>query len=156
MNLFNWRFKRNNDKTLFRIGVVGYCPPSIFDEHKALVYIKRAYDKIERKHPHIPKTVVSGLTNVGVLKLAYEEAKRRGWKTAGVACRKVLDYKNDWFPVDEKPIIVGSSWGDESETFINNTDVIVRVGGGPQSLEECRLAKKQGKKVYNYDLKKLN
>ena len=110
-----------------RIGVVGYCPPSRFDKAEAMRMIKDAYDKIGLQNPDAPKKVVSGLTNVGVLALAYKEAIVRGWKTAGIACSKANEY--ECFPVDEK-VIVGNEWGEESQTFLNSIDVLVRVGGG--------------------------
>lgn len=139
-----------------RIGVVGYCPPSRFDEGKALGYLRYAFDNIQSKYPKRPKVVVSGLTNVGVLKLAYEEAKRRRWKTAGVACKKAYEFKNNWFPVDENPIIVGEEWGEESPTFLETIDMIVRVGGGKQSRRECAETKSMDKEVYEYELELIS
>jgi len=138
-----------------RLGVVGYCPPTIFDENQALKFLVDAYNKVENDFPDHKITVVSGLTNVGVLKLAYEEAKRREWKTAGVACKKAYDYKDNWFPVDEPPVIVGDNWGDESQTFINSIDALVRIGTGPQSLREAAMIRKKGKPTYEYDLPQL-
>jgi len=101
-----------------------------------------------------------------VLKLAYEEAKQRGWKTAGVACQKVHEYRESWFQVDEDPVIVGEEWGDESETFVHGTkvrghlhenglDAIIRVGLGPQSLRQAEEVRKVGKSTYEYNLPKL-
>ncbi len=139
-----------------RIGVVGYCPPSRFDEGKALGYLREAFDHIQSKYPKRQKIVVSGLTNVGVLKLAYEEAKRRGWKTAGVACKKAYEFKDNWFPVDESPLIVGDEWGEESHTFLGTIDMIVRVGGGKQSHRECTETKGMDKDVYEFDLPLLS
>lgn len=138
-----------------RLGVVGYCPPTRFDEHKALEYIRDGYDKaiIDFKGRSI--IVVSGLTNVGILKLAYQEAKSRSWKTAGIACKKALELRSLWFPVDEPPIIIGENWGEESQTFINSIDALVRIGLGAQSLKEAEMARNQGKKTYEYDLPKI-
>lgn len=139
----------------FRLGVVGYCPPTKFDEVKALEYLKDAYNKVSSDFPDKKIIVVSGLTNIGVLKLAYEEAKRRGWKTAGIACKKVYDFKDNWFPIDEHPIIIGDNWGDESKTFVESIDALVRIGVGPQSLIEAAEVKTRGKPTYEYDLPKL-
>jgi hypothetical protein len=139
-----------------RLGVAGYCPPSKFDEQKALDYIKEAYDKVEKDFPNYQITVVSGLTNVGVLKLAYEEAKRRGWKTGAVTSKKALEqYADNLFPIDEEPVIIGKNWGDESPTFVNSIDAMVRIGLGPQSLREAKQIKEAGKPAYEYDLPKL-
>jgi hypothetical protein len=135
-----------------RIGVVGYCPPTKFDEKKALDLIRTAYDVISEDFPSYKKTIVSGVTNLGVLKIAYEEGRRRGWKTAGVACRKAFDFRDNWFPLDEEPIIIGNNWGDESETFLKSIDILVRVGGGNQSLDETKRTKILGKRTYEFEL----
>src|SRR3989338_8138687 len=120
---------------ILRLGVVGYCPPTKFDERKALKLLQEAYNQVAKDFPTYEIIVVSGLTNVGTIKLAYEEAKRKGWKTAGVACKKAFNYKN-LFQTDEKPVIVGENWGDESESFVNSIDALIRIGGGSQSLQE--------------------
>ena len=139
-----------------RIGVVGYCPPTKFDEDEALRMLREAYDKLDAQHKDKSKTVVSGLTNVGVLKLAYEEAKNRGWKTAGVACKQVYGFRDKWFPVDEQPIIVGQNWGDESPMFLESIDVLVRVGCEDQSMKEADEMKARGNQVIEYDLPSIN
>lgn len=135
-----------------RIGVVGYCPPSKFDKAEAMRMIRSAYDKIGMQNPNMPKTIVSGLTNAGVPALAYKEAAARGWRTAGIACEKASEYK--CFPVDEK-IIAGNDWGDESQTFLNSIDVLIRVGIGKQSIRETEGMKAKGKPVFEYDLPAL-
>jgi hypothetical protein len=84
--------------------------------------------------------------------IAYEEATRRGWKTVGVACSQALDY--DCFPVHEA-VIVGRSWGDESEVFLERIDLVIRIGGGNQSRQEVDLAKLQGKRVIEFELPAL-
>ena len=111
--------------------------------------LKDAYDRIDREHQNKSKTVVSGLTNLGVPALAYNEAKIRGWRTVGIACSKAEEY--DCFAVDER-IIVGDEWGQESETFLNNIDVLVRVGGGNQAKRETGDFRKLEKQVMEYDL----
>jgi hypothetical protein len=127
-----------------RVGVVGFSNPN-FDRHKAAEYLAGAFSSIQGK-----ALVVSGLTDLGIPALAYRVAKNFSFKTAGIACKKAEDY--DLYPVDVPPIIVGDNWGDESKTFLDSIDMLVRVGGGKQSLEECNEAKKQGIKVVEYDL----
>jgi len=134
------------------LGVVGYCPPTKFDEGKALAYIKDSYNRAQADFPDLDVTAVSGLTNVGVIKLAYEEAKRRGWRTWGIACEKANEFKDNWFPVDDRPVLTGDNWGDESIYFINSIDALVRIGGGPQSHRETAMMTKMGKQVYEYEL----
>ena len=137
-----------------RLGVVGYCPPTKFDEKKAIEYLCDAFDRVISDFPNHEVTMVAGVTNVGVLKLAYIEAKRRGWRTAGVGCKKAYDF--EWFPTDEEPIIIGENWGDESPTFLNSIDALVRIGIGEQSLDEAAQIMEKGKKTYEYDLPRLN
>ncbi len=141
--------KGGGKKNKLRIGVVGYCPPTKFDEKEARRMIIDAYNKIEAQYPTILKVVISGLTNVGVLKIAYEEAIKRNWKTVGIACNKAMEH--ELFPVDEK-IIAGDNWGDESPTFLSNIDIIVRIGVGKQSIVETEEAKKFGKLAFEYNL----
>ncbi len=136
---------KNNE---LRIGVTGYSAQK-FDVNEALRLLKDAYDRIDREHQNKSKTVVSGLTNLGVPALAYNEAKIRGWRTVGIACSKAEEY--DCFAVDER-IIVGDEWGQESETFLNNIDVLVRVGGGNQAKRETGDFRKLEKQVMEYDL----
>lgn len=140
-------------KAELRIGVVGYCPPTKFDEVEARHMIVEAYDQIEKLYPDTSKAVVSGLTNVGVLKIAYQEAQKRKWRTVGIACAKVTEH--ELFPVDEK-IIVGENWGDESSAFLSAIDLIIRIGTGKQSITETEETKRRGKRVLEYDLPALN
>ena len=137
---------------VFRIGVVGYCPPTQFDGKEAHRMICEAFDKIASEHPDEDLAVVSGLTNVGVLGIAYTEAASRNWKTVGVACERALEH--ELFPVDEK-VIVGKEWGDESETFLQRVDCMIRIGTGPQSIRETKAVEGDGKPTYEYDLPTL-
>lgn len=137
-----------------RLGVVGYCPPTRFDEKKALEYLCDAFDKVTLDFPNYEVTMVAGITNVGILSLAYPEAKKRSWKTAGVGCKKAYDF--EWFPTDEEPIIIGENWGDESQAFVNSIDALVRMGLGKQSLDEAAQVRAKGKKTYEYDLPRFD
>lgn len=112
--------------------------------------IREAYDNAASICPsgNTP-TVVSGLTNVGVLKIAYEEARSRGWNTVGIACKRAEEH--ELFPVDEK-IIVGENWGDESPSFLEDLDCMVRIGTGKQSIRETDELKARGKPAFEYDL----
>ncbi|MBB3123283.1 hypothetical protein FHS04_000780 [Mesoflavibacter sabulilitoris] len=139
-------------KSKLLIGVVGYCPPTKFDIHLANKMINEAYDIIEKKFPETPKMVVSGLTNVGVLKIAYEQAILRKWSTKGVACSLANNYP--LFPVDEQ-IIIGDNWGDESEEFLLNLDCMIRIGMGDQSIRECNIIREKGLPTFEYNLPAL-
>jgi len=135
---------------MINIGVVGYSGGK-FDETIAKALMAIAFDIVEENHPDKEYMVVSGLTDLGIPSIAYNMAKKRKWKTMGIACSQAKDY--DCFPVDEE-IIEGDEWGDESKTFLSKLDVFVRIGGGKQSLEETESAKKSEKikAVYEYDL----
>ena len=123
--------------TDIKIGVVGYSMQK-FDKEKAIKYLKQVFDLIEKQHPDGRKTVVSGLIDLGIPALAYREAVKRNWKVEGIACSKALDYV--WFPVSDV-IIKGDNWGDESEMFLNSISILVRIGGGEQSMRETEMAK---------------
>lgn len=135
--------------TNLKIGVVGYSAQR-FDETEACQALDRLFDQASDGRRDV--TVVSGLTDLGIPALAYRIAAQRGWRTSGIACSKATDY--DCFPVNEKKI-VGTNWGDESETFLRECDVIVRVGGGEQSFAEAAQFKARGGVVYEFDLAAL-
>lgn len=135
-----------------KVGVVGYCPPTLFDENKALEVIQDAYDQITEQFGDHKIVIVSGLTNVGVLKIAYKEATKRSWRTVGIACERAQEH--ELYPVDEK-LIVGKNWGDESSAFIESLQAIIRVGVGKQSLKETEHVKSKGLLAFEYDLPML-
>ena len=130
------------------IGVVGFSDQK-FDEEVAKEKISKAFDMLEIVFATKQFVIISGLTNLGIPKLAYEEAVKRDWKTVGIACSQANDY--ELFPVDETKI-VGDEWGDESETFLNSIEVLLRFGGGDQSLEEVKQAKEMDIAVYEYSI----
>jgi len=134
------------------VGVVGYCPPTRFDEAKAAEMIRDAYGKVAAQWPDGEIAVVSGMTDVGVLKIAYDEAARRGWMTIGVACSRAREHK--LFPVDRE-IWAGSEWGDESPTFVEVIDAIIRIGEGKQSMAETALVKAKGLPAFEYELPRM-
>lgn len=133
------------------IGLVGYCPPTKFDEDEAKRLIEEALDRIVKDHPGVQEyTLVSGLTDVGVLAIGYRAAKERGWMTVGIACSEA--YKHDWFDEIDEHMIVKGSWGVETETFLSECDVLLRIGGGKQSRDEAKLFASRGGIVYAHEL----
>jgi hypothetical protein len=136
-----------------RIGLVGYSN-SNFNTSVAKTLMEIAFmtiqDKIEYKNEDF--SLISGLTNVGIPAIGYELATKKGWKTVGIACEKAEEY--ECFKVDKK-IIVGTEWGDESETFLMNIDILVRIGGGKQSIAETKKAKEMNIETLEYDLPQL-
>lgn len=133
---------------MLKIGVVGYSTED-FDIQTARQQLNAALDIVTEEHSGEP-CVISGLTNLGVPRLAYEEADARGWKTVGIACKKATNY--EFYDVDEYELI-GDDWGDESGYFLSKLDVLIRVGGGSQSVAEANDAKRRRNlAVYEYEL----
>ena len=137
----------------WRVGVVGYCPPTKFDENEARRMINEAYDDVVVYSGLAPVAIVSGLTNVGVLAIAYEEAVKRGWRTVGIACGRAMEH--ELFPVDEQ-LVVGDNWGDESSSFTSILDAMIRIGTGKQSIRETEEVRAQGLPTFEYDLPVLD
>ena len=137
----SYLFEQEKRKEM-KIGVIGYSAQK-FDEEQGKKLILRGLSDLGVQGYDI---IVSGLTNLGIPKLAYEIATEWGMRTVGISCKLAKDH--DCFSVDEE-IIVGDNWGDESETFLNYIDALIKVGGGKQSEEEY---KKFNKIKYEYDL----
>lgn len=131
-----------------RIGVVGYSRPC-FDATEAARLVAAALDATGTLRPGAPRVLVAGLTDVGVPAIAYREAVRRGWRTAGYACSLAVGLP--CFPVDER-VLVGRAWGDESAAFVAAVEVLIRVGGGPQSRREAAMARARGVELIEYEL----
>lgn len=130
------------------IGVTGYSTQD-FDNSKADQLIRDAFRRLLDHHEPNTVQVISGYTAHGIPLLAYQIADEFDWATKGIACKKA--HKFDTYDVDETEII-GTQWGDESETFLNQIDVLIRIGGGKQAKEETQKAKDQGIPVIEYDL----
>lgn len=143
-----WIRRVSTREVKLRVGVVGYSNQD-FNRDAALLLIQEAFDNLD---PAANIEIVSGLTDLGIPALAYEEATRRGWRTMGVACAKAFEHP--CFPVDDV-IIRGESWGDESSVFLTMIDSLIRIGGGVQSHFEAHSAKIRGKRVVEFDLPAL-
>jgi hypothetical protein len=138
---------------LIKVGVVGYSDDKSFDHNIAKALLAIALDIVSKSHQAEGYELVSGLTNMGVPKLAYEMANSMGWRTIGLTSKEAKQY--ECYPVD-KEIIVGEKFGDESEKFIAYIDVLIRIGGGKQSIKETAMAKEKGIPIYEYDLPRKN
>lgn len=131
-----------------QIGVTGYSLTS-FNEATARKYIANGFTKIHTQHNAQTPVIVSGLTDYGIPALAYREADARNWSTRGIAPRQARLFP--WYPVDSYTLR-GDNWGDESEYFLREIDVLLRVGGGSQAVTEARLAATQNIPLYEYTL----
>ena len=86
--------------------------------------------------------IVSGYTNSGIPKIAYELADKYEFKTVGFSAKQALKVSSGTYPVS-KVILEGERFGEESHEFINYIDHLIRIGGGPQSRKETELFKRE-------------
>jgi hypothetical protein len=84
---------------------------------------------------------VSGYTNSGVPKIAYELADKFEFTTVGFSVEQALNTRSGVYSVN-KVILVGKKFGDESEDFVQYIDGLIRIGGGKQSRKETAMFKK--------------
>ena len=117
-----------------RIGIVGFSGRP-FDQDQAVNYLRGHLNNIVQQYGSGGIELVSGYTNIGVPKLAYEIADELGITTVGISAKEALTVDCGLYPVD-KVMIIGEHFGDESETFIDYIDMLIRIGGGEQSMRE--------------------
>ena len=136
-----------------KIGFVGYSLGK-FNIDGAKKILDHIFLEIQAKYKNrgYDIEIVTGATALGIPLLAYQYAEKDNYKTIGIMCKKGYDFK--LYPCD---IIyaIGNDWGDESETFINYIDVLYKVGGGKQSINESKLAIEQNKIVYDFELAEI-
>lgn len=125
--------------TTIKYGIVGYSKNE-FDQTRATQILKECFEKIKQKHPSTVVEIVSGYTNTGVPKIAYELADQFGFVTVGFSAQQALTVDCGVYPV-QKVMLKGKYFGDESEDFVRYIDALIRVGGGPQSRHETALFK---------------
>lgn len=134
------------------VGVMGFSKQK-FDIEIATRNLTESFDLIQFLKPSLfDIAIVSGLTDLGIPALAYSLAKKRGWRTVGIACKKAQEHP--MFECDDV-CIIGENWGDESPLFLDHCDMFIRVGGGPQTMTETANAKTMGKKVLQFDLEAI-
>lgn len=127
-------------KQLIKYGIVGFSRNQ-FDKKAAHKILNDEFQKLKEKHTDETIEIVSGYTNSGVPKIAYELADKFGFITVGFSAKQALKVRSGVYPVKKK-IIIGDRFGDESEAFIQYIDGLIRVGGGTQSRHETELFKK--------------
>ena len=135
-------------KIKLNVGIIGFSNEKKYKASDGKKAVTDAFDNLSKLFPERDIHVVSGLTNIGIPKLAYEEAVKKKWKTVGIAPKEAEEY--ELFHVDEK-IIVGDKFGDESKVFIDYIDILVKIGGGQQSEKEAAMAVKQNIPIMNMD-----
>ncbi len=122
-----------------KIGVVGFSRNQ-FNKNEALSKLKALLHKAIEGYDKSEIELVSGYTSSGIPKIAYILADELGLETVGFSARQALYVKSGVYPV-KKVILVGERFGDESQSFIDYIDILIRVGGGKQSRHEVELFK---------------
>ena len=128
-------------KKLLKIGVVGFSRNQ-FDKKKSREILRQIFVKLRAKHSNKEIHIVSGYTNSGIPKIAYELADEFGFITVGYSAKQALSVKSGIYPVKEV-ILKGNKFGDESIDFGNYIDGWIRIGGGKQSRNEVELFKEK-------------
>ena len=135
---------------IMKIGIVGFSS-SHFDQKTARVLLEKKLKEIISDTDIKTIEIVSGYTNIGIPKIAYELSDNMGLKTIGFSAKKALTASCGLYSVD-KAIIYGKDFGDESQAFVNYIDILIRIGGGKQSRKEVELFKEKNK---DQDISKL-
>lgn len=123
-----------------KYGIVGFSRNQ-FDKKEAYQILNTEFQKIKEKHPDKIIEIVSGYTNSGVPKIAYELSDKFGFVTVGFSAKQALRVRSGVYEV-KKVILKGERFGDESEDFVRYIDALIRIGGGKQSRHETELFKK--------------
>ncbi|MFK7747860.1 MAG: hypothetical protein AB8B65_05695 [Kordia sp.] len=126
-------------KPTVKYGIVGFSRNQ-FDQKAAHEILQNEFQKIKEKHTDETVEIVSGYTNSGVPKIAYELAEKFDFVTVGFSAKQALRVRSGVYPVKKK-IIRGNRFGAESEDFVRYIDALIRVGGGIQSRHETELFK---------------
>ena len=87
---------------------------------------------------------------IEIPKLVYETLKYN--KTIGIMCKDGYNYP--LYPCDVI-YAIGNNWGDESEFLIDHIDVLIKIGGGKQSIKELQMAKNKGIPIYEFELEPI-
>lgn len=124
-----------------KIGIIGFSSTP-FDQEKATALLQTTLQKVVSSIEPENIEIVSGYTNIGIPKIAYEIASSSGWTTVGFSAKEALTASCGLFPV-HKEILVGEKFGEESAAFVDYIDILIRIGGGQQSKKEVALFKKK-------------
>lgn len=126
-----------------KIGVVGFSRNQ-FDKKTAILKLRNILEELKEKHIDEKIEIVSGYTNMGIPRIAYRLADDMNLYTVGFSAKQAFKVRCGVYPV-KKEIIVGDRFGDESKAFIEYIDILIRVGGGPQSRKETQLFKEKNR-----------
>lgn len=124
---------------IMKIGVVGFSRNQ-FDKKEAILKLRNILEGLVKGQDKKEIEIVSGYTNMGIPRIAYRLADDMGLATVGFSAQQALKVRCGVYPV-KKVILEGTYFGDESLKFIQYIDILVRIGGGPQSRKEVALFK---------------
>jgi hypothetical protein len=141
------------DKRMKVVTFLGYSGAGYEDEAAMLQHASRILDEND------PKTTIVniGATETGV-GAVYELAKRRGFLTTGIVSSQAKEGEFELSPyVDVVFYVKDATWGGfapgtetlspTSRAMVENTDVLVAIGGGEVARDEITAAKRLGKTV---------
>ncbi|MEZ4888125.1 MAG: hypothetical protein R3E32_25580 [Chitinophagales bacterium] len=128
-----------NQTQKIKFGIVGFSRNQ-FDKPSACQILDELFKDINERHAGKEIEIVSGYTNSGVPKIAYELADKYGFTTVGFSAEQALSVRSGVYPV-QKVILKGKRFGDESEDFVKYIDGLIRIGGGEQSRLETEMFK---------------
>lgn len=131
-----------------KIGVVGYINNNKFNKNEAIDLIQKVFNELDHKFKDIK--LVSGLSYTGIPGIAYEVADDLGWNLIGIAPYEVFNYQ--LYDVD-KYFIVGKFFGDESDVFLKNIDMLITFGGGNQTKDEVKKFQERYPNKFCYEFK---
>jgi len=133
---------------------VGYSGAGYEDEVSMLKQAERVLGEYDPA-----KTIVNiGATPEGI-GAVYELARRKGFFTTGIVSSQAKQYKVKLSPyVDQAFYVEDSTWGGlvpgteelspTSKAMVENSDVVIGIGGGEVARDELLAARRLGKKVY--------
>lgn len=145
-----WRTLKAS-QALYVLGVMGYAgdwersgldgPDKERLVRDARAVLRRALTRAHERHGR-RLAVASGAADEGVLELAYALCAELGVRAVGIAPRSV--YEHPIARLDHL-VIEGICFGEESRLFVETSDELLLLGGGPQCENEARLAAELGK-----------
>jgi hypothetical protein len=145
-------FFKSQRKTVLTF--IGYSGAGYEDESSMRKEAERVLSQFDPA-----KTIVNiGATPDGI-GAVYEIAKRRGFVTTGVVSSQARKYNAKLSPyVDHVFYVEDKTWGGfvtgsnelspTSKAMVENSDIIIGIGGGEVARDELVAAKRLGKKVH--------
>jgi len=143
-------FEKENKKVLT---FAGYSGAGYEDEALMLGHAERILAEFDPA-----KTIVNAGATPDGIGSVYKLAKQKGFMTTGIVSTQAKQYSAELSPyVDNVFYVEDSSWGGfiegteklspTSEAMVENSDVIIGIGGGEVARDEMIVAKRLGKEV---------